>query len=456
MKLIVPELEINEDSPFSSDLFEREKFAEKLTNLIRNVEDNLVISLDANWGEGKSTFIRMWRLHLKNQGIKTVCFDAFKNDYSNDPFLDIAGEVFSFTDTEFSENDEIISSKGQLKSKAVNVGKRLVGWTAKVAVKTATLGAIKDSDIEELQDVAKDISKDSGDLVSNVILDRLNNHEVDKNSIEVFNKNIEDLGTKIRNAQGFPLLIIVDELDRCRPSYAVETIEKIKHLFSAKNVVFVLTINKKQLQESIRSVYGEIDAATYLKKFIHLEASLPRRHGYNQTNDYLQYSSYLYSALDFPDWLTKNKDDICRIFACYAEYYNLTLRDMERAYTNLAIYYASVSENTINYFPVICFLSIIKVKSTVSFKMLKDGKYTYNEFEEEFSIQNISKDYYRDVYPEYFTTCFKFFLYNDEEYQKEKQSTDLQYMNLGGASISRKKVIPWYCDQIDAFNVNIA
>ncbi|EKO3839574.1 hypothetical protein NTE14_005354, partial [Vibrio harveyi] len=62
MKLIVPELEINEDSPFSSDLFEREKFAEKLTNLIRNVEDNLVISLDANWGEGKSTFIRMWRL----------------------------------------------------------------------------------------------------------------------------------------------------------------------------------------------------------------------------------------------------------------------------------------------------------------------------------------------------------------------------------------------------------
>lgn len=458
MKLIVPELEIDEDSPFSKDLFERESFAEKLTNIIRNVEDNLVISLDANWGEGKSTFIRMWRLHLNKQGIKTVCFDAFKNDYSNDPFLDIAGEVLSFTETEFSGNGEIISSNGQLKSRAVNVGKRLAGWTTKVLVKSATLGFIKDSDIEELQVVAKEISNDTGDLVSNVILDRLNSHEIDKKSIEGFKNSIEDLGTKIREFQDFPLLIIVDELDRCCPSYAVETIEKIKHLFSAKNVVFVLSINNKQLQKSICSVYGEIDSATYLKKFIHLEASLPRQHGYyhGKKNDYLEYSSYLYQALDFPDWLNKDKDDIRRIFACYAEYYNITLRDMERAYTNLSIYYASVNERAINYLPVICFLCIIKVKFKGSFEMLKHDKYTYDKFEKEFSIQNISKSYYRDINPDFFTICFKFFLYSDAEYQIARKNTDFQYMNLGSSSISRKKVIQWYCDQIDAFNVNIA
>ncbi|WP_181257692.1 KAP family P-loop NTPase fold protein [Vibrio splendidus] len=455
MKLIVPELKVEEDNPFSRDLFQRNVFAESLTNLIKNIDDNLVVSIDADWGEGKTTFINMWRAHLQLQGIKTIYFDSFKNDYSNDPFIDIASEILSFIEVEYEKNAHIVKAQGELKNKTVQVGKKLLGWSAKVAVKAATLGAIKDSDIEELENVANDIANGASDVVSNAILERINSHKSQKDSLESFNTKIGELGSAVKELQNFPLLIIVDELDRCRPTYAVETIEKIKHLFSAKNVVFVIAVNKRQLHESIRSVYGKIDAESYLKKFIQIETSLPRRHGYKQTNDFLQYANYLFEELGFPSWLQSEADDINKIMACYAEYFGISLREMERAYTYLIVYYASVTERTANFTPVITFLAIVRLKYPEKFKALKNGKYSYQQFEDEFKISGISKEYYSNVYPDYFVTCFKFFLYTGVEYHNNKQGTDLEHMNLRGVSMSRLRFIPWYCEQIDAFSVNI-
>ena len=68
-----------------------------------------------------------------------------------------------------------------------------------------------------------------------------------------------------------PLLFFIDELDRCRPTFAIEMLERIKHLFDVKNMVFVLSIDKKQLEAITAAVYGErIDASEYLRRFIDL------------------------------------------------------------------------------------------------------------------------------------------------------------------------------------------
>jgi predicted KAP-like P-loop ATPase len=34
--------------------------------------------------------------------------------------------------------------------------------------------------------------------------------------------------------EGKPLIIFIDELDRCRPLYAIECLERIKHIFGIK------------------------------------------------------------------------------------------------------------------------------------------------------------------------------------------------------------------------------
>lgn len=73
------------------------------------------------------------------------------------------------------------------------------------------------------------------------------------------------------------MIFIIDELDRCNPYYAVKVLERIKHLFNIPNIVFVLSIDKEQLSNSIRGYYGSdlIKADEYLKRFIDIEYTLP-------------------------------------------------------------------------------------------------------------------------------------------------------------------------------------
>ena len=74
---------------------------------------------------------------------------------------------------------------------------------------------------------------------------------------------------------GHPLVFIIDELDRCRPTFAIELLERVKHIFDVPNVVFVLGINRDELSKSVQSIYGHIDADIYLRRFFDMEFMLP-------------------------------------------------------------------------------------------------------------------------------------------------------------------------------------
>ena len=71
------------------------------------------------------------------------------------------------------------------------------------------------------------------------------------------------------------LVIFVDELDRCKPTFAISVLERVKHLFNIENIVWVFSINKAQLIMNIRHFYGEIDAGQYLQRFFDFELQLP-------------------------------------------------------------------------------------------------------------------------------------------------------------------------------------
>ena len=73
-----------------------------------------------------------------------------------------------------------------------------------------------------------------------------------------------------------PLVVVIDELDRCRPSYAVELLKAAKHLFAVDGVVFVLALNRSELSHSIGALYGgKFDATGYLRRFIDVDFRLP-------------------------------------------------------------------------------------------------------------------------------------------------------------------------------------
>ncbi|VEP17666.1 conserved hypothetical protein [Hyella patelloides LEGE 07179] len=111
MKLTVPPIQIEPDEGFTSekDIFCRKDFGQNLLNLITNVDDELVVALDAPWGEGKTTFIKMWQGMLKQERIESIYFDAFANDYQKEPFLAIAAEIYSLINWTFGKKQEKIA-----------------------------------------------------------------------------------------------------------------------------------------------------------------------------------------------------------------------------------------------------------------------------------------------------------------------------------------------------------
>ena len=113
MKLILPPLKINKDVPFGNDLFGREEFANRLFNLISRLDDNLVISINAPWGDGKTTFVHMWQAYLEQKGVRSIYFDAFANDYLEEAFISIVGEIAAAIEKEFGQD---IGHKEKIKS----------------------------------------------------------------------------------------------------------------------------------------------------------------------------------------------------------------------------------------------------------------------------------------------------------------------------------------------------
>ena len=98
-----------------------------------------------------------------------------------------------------------------------------------------------------------------------------------RKAMSEFRSDLEDMARSLAESKdGRPLVVVIDELDRCRPTYAAKLLEVAKHLFAVDNIVFVLAVNRTELEHSIRRLYGdEFDAKEYLHRFFAFDFQLP-------------------------------------------------------------------------------------------------------------------------------------------------------------------------------------
>lgn len=287
MKIVIPSLVVEDHDAFKNDALERKSFGETLMNLVTRSNDPLVISLDGKWGEGKTTFVKMWRGLLSGAGIPSIYIDAFENDHVDDAFISIASAITSYVESHSDDADK----HADFKEKAKRVGVQLLSWSAKVGIKAATLGVVKEADIEAFADIKNDIAAGASGVIADFIKERLSSHSKNVELFQSFKTLLSELPSRIEGNKSSRLIVIIDELDRCKPSFSVEVLEKIKHLFSVPNVIFVLVMHQEQMEEAIKCVYGNnIDAHTYLQKFINLETSIPKRTDDHYSNDLTVYS----------------------------------------------------------------------------------------------------------------------------------------------------------------------
>ena len=254
-----PIIPIEKDKdPFENCKLDRKKYAISLNEIIDFYSNGFVMAVNNKWGTGKTTFIKMWKQLLMNEGFKTIYFNAWENDFQDDVIIALLAEIGNIKGTK-SE----VEYKSVLKKAKPLIGKAGLGLIKGLLKK---IGA--DEMLQAIIDGTAEVTIDG-------IEKEIDNYTNRKKGIEGFREELEKLALSIGNDK--PLIFIIDELDRCRPNYAVEVLEKIKHLYSVPGIVFILAIDKEQLSHAIKGVYGsdKIDAKNYLRRFIDIEYTIP-------------------------------------------------------------------------------------------------------------------------------------------------------------------------------------
>lgn len=252
--------------PFANDAIGRRTQAERLTRLVERIEGPCVIALDAPYGAGKTTFLRMWAQKLRNEGFRVAEFNAWTSDFDGKPFNALAAQIVDAIDADSSDN--------AAKVKAALI--RYMEYAPQIAISLASFMGVGIDD----GGVGFNAGVNAGDFLKS-LLDKRQEKEA---SIQDLRKALAKYTDGTEKGR---LVVLIDELDRCRPPYAIETLEVAKHIFNADGVVFALGLHRQQLTASIKAVYGQdFDAAGYLERFFDLSASLPvvrGREGYIKT-----------------------------------------------------------------------------------------------------------------------------------------------------------------------------
>ena len=457
MNIQPPKIAIDPQDPFKDALFSRKAFALSLTQLLRNVSESLVIFVHAPWGEGKTTFAQMWRAELARQKLGVVYFDAYATDYLEDPFIAFSAEILALCDEKFTEGEGLIARQ-KFKKSAIEVGKRLAGLTARLAIKSATLGLIEEAHIRELKDIGSEVASDVAKIASEAVEEKIAHYAQEKQSLAAFKTNLAKLAAAFRKEQDFPLTILVDELDRCRPSFALGLLERIKHLFDVEDVAFVLLVNQEQIESYINKVYGEVDARGYLLKFGNLFAELPCR----TSEDSLVHESgrrHYCGTLATHHGLNKQRESVLQTssVALFAEHLDLSLREIEKAFIILTLFCSTQDRGAEQSF-LAAILSVIKVKKPQLYAQLRAGSASLKVFSTDIRLEQL-KPWSPNPDLDWLKKLLAFCLMSADDYQnaRHEKLQPFQVVMSDFESrfrMERNTIIPTLCSRLDRFSLN--
>ncbi|WP_076515187.1 P-loop NTPase fold protein [Achromobacter sp. MFA1 R4] len=351
------------DNPWHDDVLDRGGLAATLeAHLVQRTKASkratMSIALDGRWGSGKTFFVERWIAQLQSNGRCVIFFDAWQHDRAIDPALAFMAELSRQVKEWAARTIDTDATMSTIET-TLNETLSHIKRAAKPVATTFLSGLMKKtigSSISDLLSAAsgEDDSKgDSSQTSATQALDQaldqyldqvMAEHEIRHSSVAKFRQSLEALANSLAKAKSLegPVFVVIDELDRCRPNFAVQLLEGVKHLFSVRNVCFVFSTNLPQLAASVQAVYGpNFDGRDYLGRFFEQELKLPLPTGqqfarflFRETNE--NRSSRIFSgSYFFEDFSGEHRD--ANIWTGLCRSLGVTLRQQQQAFTTFDI-----------------------------------------------------------------------------------------------------------------------
>jgi hypothetical protein len=351
MRLKAIPLHIPVDDPFKEDKLSRKPVVEMFAELLSAADEPLVLSINSPWGTGKTTFLRMLKVKLQADGFVCIHMNAWETDFSQDALNALTNELAKGLMNE-GETAKQAESLKKLKSAAAGILK--IGLPIALRI---TTGAVLPLPAE--------VGGGLGELLSKYAEAQIGAYEKAKSAIVSFKKKLEAFAeAAYSDSDKKPVVILIDDLDRCKPSYALKMLEAAKHFFDVRGFVFILAVDPKQMRESVRAIYGgRIDAKEYLRRFVDLEYVLP-------LPSIKSYCESLFGRFDMEPYFEKRRTantlpmndraDFLNSCAFLFTTFNLSLRAQEQCFTHLALVLRSTPPGYLLYPVVVAVLLTIR------------------------------------------------------------------------------------------------
>lgn len=360
------EKQIDLGNVWGDDAFQTlEKYATFLTNALTANTKNFVLNVNGAWGTGKSFFVQRWAAELK-KNYPVVEYNAWENDSEDDPLSSLLAVCAESLKKHFTEDQTLING---IKKKGGRIALRLGGIAAKAGLRKI----LGDDGVKDVCDLfSSDTESDLIDLGGMLVEEQIKK-QLERKS---FVNELEALVAKLGESDNLPIFIFIDELDRCRPTFAIELLERVKHLFHVDGIKFIISTDTEQLAHSIRAVYGhEFGADTYLHRFFDQTFKLP----YHSPMEYadMLFEGYFTNDDDWKNrWFVERSPQYT--FGHLCKQYGLNLRTQQQIFRRLIAVIPNIKlirEQRLH-FTCLCLLATIRLRDKGDYEAFVYGGQT--------------------------------------------------------------------------------
>lgn len=304
-----PALKPAADAPWRNDALQRHHIAAELDALVAQLaggEESASIALDGGYGTGKTFILQRWVQEMQGRGQVAVYYNAWENDCDDDPLVSLIETLTSNDKTGWGKR-----SVRALNAALTGIVRKYTGIDAQKAWEAG-----KDQRVRLLE--AARGRRESRQTLKDILV-----------------KLVE--ATQADGAPG--VVVVIDELDRCRPTFANELMERVKHVMNVPGLVFVFGVNVVALRETVKAVYGNIDAHQYLLRMFTTTLHMPRGVTFSSDSSHGAVYQYLRGLADryklraFCDEknvLKEHLDQAILLLGVVAAAGGLTPRELER------------------------------------------------------------------------------------------------------------------------------